>query len=241
MATDRPLLYTYRRCPYAMRARMALLIAGVPFDAHEIELRHKPPALLAASPKGTVPVLVLPDGRVLEQSWDIVEWALTQPDAKGDAHDWWLNACTPDLQALLQRNDSDFKHHLDRYKYPERHGQVSPEDKPAVQQAHRQQALDVFLVPLEARLRDVPFVGGQTPCAIDIGIFPFVRQFAAVDAVWFEGLPLPRVRAWLQGWTGSALFDACMRKLVANVPMAFEPSTLPLAHVTATQAPTQAA
>ncbi len=195
-----------------MRARMALLIAGIPFDAHEIALRHKPPALLAASPKGTVPVLVLPGGRVLEQSWDIVGWALNHPDAMGDAQFWWHQASTPEHQALLQRNDRDFKHHLDRYKYPERYGQVGPEDKPALQQFHRQQALDVFLWPLEARLRDHPFIGGPTPCATDIGIFPFVRQFAAVDPGWFEGLPLPRVRAWLQGWTGSALFAACMQK-----------------------------
>ncbi len=223
MATERPLLYTYRRCPYAMRARMALLIAGIPFDAHEIELRHKPPAMLAASPKGTVPVLVLPGGQVLEQSWDIVEWALNHCDATGNAQVWWRNASTPDCQALMHLNDSDFKHHLDRYKYPERYGEVNPEDKPALLQVHRQQALEVFLIPLEARLRDHPFLGGQTPCATDIGIFPFVRQFAAVDAGWFEGLPLPGVRAWLQGWTRSALFEACMHKLAVNVPMAFEP------------------
>ena len=146
MASDRPLLYTYRRCPYAMRARMALLIAGIPFDAHEIALHHKPPALLAASPKGTVPVLVLPGGRVLEQSWDIVGWALNHPDAMGDAQFWWHQASSPDHQALLQRNDRDFKHHLDRYKYPTRYDVCDP-------RPHRAAGYDIVL-QLDARLAE---------------------------------------------------------------------------------------
>ena len=95
MEPPRPLLYTYRRCPYAMRARMALLVAGITFDAHEIVLREKPAAMLAASPKGTVPVLVLPSGQVLEQSWDIVAWALTHESADAEAQAWWSRAQTP--------------------------------------------------------------------------------------------------------------------------------------------------
>lgn len=150
---------------------------------------------------------------MLEQSWDIVEWVLTHPDAKGDARIWWERANTPDQQELLRINDGAFKHHLDRYKYPERYGDVRPEDKPALQQAHREKAIEVFLSSLEGRLRAQPFLGGQTPCATDIGIFPFVRQFAAVDAGWFTSVPLPRIRSWLQGWTASALFEACMQKL----------------------------
>ncbi len=216
MPIERPLLYTYRRCPYAMRARMALLVAGVAFDAHEIELRNKPAALLKASAKGTVPVLVGPQGLVLEQSWDIVQWALTQPKARSTAMDWWHHADTPDLQGLLQLNDGQFKHHLDRYKYPERYEMVSPDEKTAIQREHRQQAMELLLMPLEDRLQDQPFLAGQAPCAADIGIFPFVRQFAAVDVQWFESLPLVNVKAWLQRWVTSALFGACMIKLPAN-------------------------
>lgn len=89
---QRPLLYTYRRCPYAMRARMALIIAGIAFDAHEVSLRDKPPEMLALSPKGSVPVMLLPDGQVLEQSWDIMQWALIQKDPDG----WWARAQTPE-------------------------------------------------------------------------------------------------------------------------------------------------
>ena len=113
-----PLLFTYRRCPYAMRARMALLQAGVACEAHEVSLRDKPAAMLALSPKGTVPVLVLPDGQVLEQSLDIMQWAFAQ---SADAQTWWARAQTADNQALMAVCDGHFKHHLDRYKYPQRY------------------------------------------------------------------------------------------------------------------------
>lgn len=149
---SRPLLYTYRRCPYAMRARLALLVAGVAFDAHEIILRDKPTAMLNYSHKGTVPVLVLPDGQVLEQSWDIVEWALTQERMTADVQHWWHQAQTPDNLELLHRNDGDFKHHLDRYKYPERFaasGNAEATNEPA---GHRDLAVKVLLEPLEQRV-----------------------------------------------------------------------------------------
>jgi glutathione S-transferase len=210
-----PLLYTYRRCPYAMRARMALLQAGLPFDAHEIVLRRKPAALLQASPKGTVPVLVLPDGQVIDQSWDIIRWALTHPLASPAASQWWTLANTDENQRLLQSNDTTFKHHLDRYKYPERFPDIQPQDRVLAQQAHRLQATGQ-LDRLETRLRVSPYLGGSLPCAADIGIFPFVRQFAAVDPPWFESLPLPGVQRWLAEWLGSALFDRCMQKLPAD-------------------------
>jgi len=109
-----PRLYTFRRCPYAMRARMALLQAGRAFEAVEVNLRGKPASLLALSPKATVSVLQLPDGRVIEESWDIMRWALAAPDAQG----WWARAQSPANIDLLERNDGDFKHDLDRWKYP---------------------------------------------------------------------------------------------------------------------------
>lgn len=215
------LLYTYRRCPYAMRARMALLVANAAFDAHEIILRDKPAAMLSRSPKGTVPVLALPDGEVLEQSWDIVEWALTQNHATAEVQHWWHQAQTPDNLELLHRNDGDFKHHLDQYKYPQRFttsGSAEVTDEPA---GHRNLAVKVLLEPLEQRLAKERFLGGVQPCATDIGIFPFVRQFAAVDPVWFDSLPLAHVKNWLAYWLGSPLFEACMQKLPSNVVAPF--------------------
>ena len=199
----RPLLYTYRRCPYAMRARMALLQAGVTYQAHEVSLRDKPPQMLALSPKGTVPVLVLPHGEVLEQSLDIMRWAYAQT---GDQDTCWTRAQTPRNLLMLALCDGQFKHHLDRTKYPQRYNDAQGLDH------HRAQAMAVFLEPLEIALQDAAHLGGQTPCAADIGIFPFVRQFAAVDTIWFEALPLPTVRAWLARWLTHPLFDAAMAR-----------------------------
>ena len=199
-----PRLYTFRRCPYAMRARMALLQAGRAFEAVEVSLRDKPASLLALSPKATVPVLQLPDGSVIEESWDIMRWALAAPDAQG----WWARAQSPSNLDLVQRNDGEFKLHLDRWKYPQRYasGSFTPD-------AHRDKALDVLLRPIEARLHNAPWLGGTTPCATDLAVMPFVRQFSAVDPGWFAALNVPLVRAWLEGWLVSPLFVACMYKV----------------------------
>ena len=201
-----PLLYTYRRCPYAMRARMALLQAGVAYRAHEVSLRDKPTAMLALSPKGTVPVLVLPGGEVLEQSLDIMRWAFAQD---GDRDQWWARAQTPAHQARQQACDGPFKHHLDRYKYPQRFADA------CAREHHRQQAVAALLLPLEQQLQGQPQLGGASACATDIGIFAFVRQFAAVDPEWFEALPLPALKAWLAYWLDSDLFQEAMRKPTA--------------------------
>ncbi len=117
-----PLLYSFRRCPYAMRARMAMLQAGRAFDVFEVILRDKPPEMLALSPKGTVPVLHMPDGQVLEESWEIMQWAL----ASGEHEGWWRLAQSTQNLDLLQINDGDFKHCLDRYKYPQRYAGDGP-------------------------------------------------------------------------------------------------------------------
>jgi glutathione S-transferase len=199
-----PILYTYRRCPYAMRARMALLLAGVSYQAQEVSLRDKPPAMLALSPKGTVPVLLLPTGEVLEQSLDIMRWAF---ESTQDAQGWWARAQSADNQKLWALCDADFKQHLDRYRYPQRYSDALGT------QHHASQAVSVLLEPLEAQLKGHPQLGGAKPCAADIGIFPFVRQFAAVDPAWFEALPLPAVKAWLAAWLQSPLFEQAMQKV----------------------------
>jgi glutathione S-transferase len=202
--TQLPRLYTFRRCPYAIRARMALLQAERAFEAVEVSLRDKPASLLAISPKATVPVLQLPDGSVIEESWDILRWALAEPDTQG----WWSRAQSPANLDLVQRNDGDFKHHLDRWKYPQRYagGALVPD-------AHRDRAMQVLLHLLEARLQSAPSLGGATPCATDLAVMPFVRQFASVDPGWFSTQNLPAVRAWLNGWLLSPLFATCMSKL----------------------------
>jgi glutathione S-transferase len=202
-----PLLYSYRRCPYAMRARMALLQARVRFQAFEIVLRDKPAELLRLSPKGTVPMLLLPDGRVLDESWDIMRWALEPLDDEG----WWRCAQSAENLALLRINDGDFKCHLDRYKYPERYPEETrPRD------TERSRAVQTLLVPLDQRLQCQPYLGGVTPCATDLAIFPFVRQFAAVEPGWFDAQELPALKAWLAAWLGSELFVVCMTKLPAR-------------------------
>ena len=179
-----------------MRARLALAVSGTVCELREVKLAAKPAAMLAASPKGTVPVLVLPDGQVIEQSLEVMYWALAQNDPED-----WLNR---DDHALIARNDSAFKHDLDRYKYPERHG--------ADALAHRESGL-AFLHDLETRLAiDGQLCGAQRGLA-DIAVMPFVRQFASVDAAWFAGLGLPHVQHWLKGHVEATLFEAVMGKI----------------------------
>ncbi len=203
-APSLPLLYSYRRCPYAMRARMALLHAGCEFDVFEIVLRDKPASMLALSPKGTVPVLQLPGGQVLEQSLDIMRWAWEAEDREG----CWRRAQSPQNLRLLECNDGEFKRHLDRYKYPERYASEG-----LTREDHRSAAVAALMTSLEARLAASTYLGGECPCATDLAIFPFVRQFAAVDPGWFASQPLPAAQAWLEGWLGSRLFEICMTKL----------------------------
>ncbi|MEP7185051.1 MAG: glutathione S-transferase [Rhodanobacter sp.] len=198
-----PLLYSFRRCPYAMRARMAMLQAGMAFDTVEVSLRDKPAAMLALSPKATVPVLQLPDGQVWEESWDIMRWAWSVADPEG----WWSRAQSAENLDLLRRNDVEFKRHLDRYKYPDRYP-----DETHQRNELRALAVTVLLLPLESRLKRQPFLGGDAPCATDLAIFPFVRQFAAVDPAWFAGKTLPSLHAWLAAWLESPLFEVCMTK-----------------------------
>ena len=194
------LLYSYRRCPYAMRARMALSYAEIAYQVQDISLKDKPPCLLAVSPKGTVPVLVLPDGRVLDQSLDIMHWALQQHDP-----DQWLGIDSDKSQALISENDGAFKQALDKYKYASRFPEQSAE-------AYRSQA-EVFLRKLEQALQDQPFLSGAHLSLTDVAIFPFIRQFAAVDANWFAQAAYPKLQAWLQARLESSLFLGVMSKL----------------------------
>ncbi len=209
--TERPLLYTYRRCPFAIRARMALLQAAIEFDAYEIVLREKPAEMLRVSPKGTVPVLVLQDGRVIDESLDIMRWAFDGRDQRG----WWQRASTHSCQTLMALNDGPFKQHLDRYKYGQRAGGTAPV-------LDRDQAATCLLQPLEQHLAARPYLGGEAPCAADLALFPFVRQFRAVDPAWFDAQALPATRQWLHSWLQCEQFQSCMKKLPIGVRCNFE-------------------
>jgi glutathione S-transferase len=191
-----PVLYSFRRCPYAMRARMTLLASEMPFELREVVLRDKPAAMIAASPKATVPVLVLESGEVIDESIDIMRWALGHRDPE----DWLAG----DDRALIETFDGAFKHHLNRYKYPDRH-----QAEPVV---HRAAGL-TLLHELEQRLATHPNLCRETRALADIAIMPFVRQFAAVDHAWFGAQPIPRVRAWLARHIASPLFERAMLRL----------------------------
>lgn len=194
-----PILYSYRRCPYAMRARMALEHVGITVEIREISLREKPQHLVALSPKATVPVLVLPDGKVIDESLDIMTWALSH---KGD--DAWLEIDIEAAKRLVLENDGQFKKALDAYKYAER----NPEK---TQVEHRADG-EIFLYQLETLLQQNEGLFGVLPTFADIAIFPFVRQFRGVDAAWFEASPYPKLAAWLNTLMESDLFISIMKK-----------------------------
>ncbi|MGO8755387.1 MAG: glutathione S-transferase [Gallionellaceae bacterium] len=197
-----PILYSFRRCPYAMRARAALIASGVSVELREVVLRDKPAVMLAASPKGSVPVLVLPDGQVLDESWEIMLWALRQHDPQG-----WLGKDECHARAALpwvSENDTAFKRNLDHYRYPERF-----REQP--QSAYRS-AGEQFLQQIEQRLCATPCLLGDTLTLADVALLPFVRQFAAVDTGWFATAPYPALRAWLEKFTASELFALVMQK-----------------------------
>ena len=205
--TALPVLYSFRRCPYAMRARLALAVSGQACELREVVLKNKPRGLLQASPKGTVPVLVLPSSQVLEQSLDIMLWALRQHDPEG-----WLTPSHGNLQdmlALIAQCDGPFKQALDRCKYPGRY----PDADAALA---RTQAME-WLQRLETRLAGHACLFGDRAALADTAIAPFVRQFAGIDATWWSAQPWPRLQAWLAHWQASPLFESVMHKLPAWV------------------------
>ena len=216
-----PVLYSFRRCPYAMRARLALAVSGQACELREVVLRNKPQGLLQASPKATVPVLVLADGTVLDQSLDIMRWALALHDPEK-----WLTpseGTQANMLALIEECDSGFKQALDRCKYPGRY----PDGNAAVARAQAVQ----WLQGLQARLVQHEFLFGSHVALADMAIAPFVRQFAGIDATWWHAQPWPHLQAWLAQWQASRLFDSVMHKLpawidgTAGVPCPHPPTT----------------
>ena len=194
-----PVLYSFRRCPYAIRARLALAHSGIACELREVNLRAKPEALLQASPKGTVPVLVTADG-VIEQSLEIMLWALRQNDPDG-----WLAPTAgseAEMLALIADLDTRFKPALDRCKYPERFS--------ATEVNEAQTEALTWLAALNDQLADTGYLFGQNPSLADMALRPFVRQFARIDEAQWAEQPWPALQAWLQRWIDSALFAEVM-------------------------------
>jgi glutathione S-transferase len=203
MSEQLPILYSFRRCPYAMRARMALVIAGQRVELREVVLKEKPAEMIEASAKGTVPVLVMPDGRVIDESIDIMHWALRRSDPEG-----WHVPNTVEMDKLISDNDGPFKHHLDRFKYATRYEDADPPVNPEADRT----AAEEYLARLDERLMANKHLMGDSRSLADIAIFPFVRQFMNAAKDVMEMSRFPGVDRWLKGHVASPLFASVMDK-----------------------------
>jgi glutathione S-transferase len=196
-----PLLYTFRRCPYAIRARMALAYAQISVQHYEVDLKNKPQAMIIASPKATVPVLIVNEGWVIDESIDIILWALTQSDPEG-----WL---IPDLKTacddLIHANDFIFKPILDNYKYPQKSSKKDPI-------YYRDHATE-YLNQLNSLLMKNRYLLGNQISIADVALFPFIRQFYMVDPPWFEQSEFKLLLVWLHSFLNSDLFLRVMKKI----------------------------
>lgn len=194
------ILYTFRRCPYAIRARMALCYAQVAFEQHEVDLKNKPSNLIKVSSKGTVPVLILESGQILDESVDIIRWALKQSDPDG----WWRSELEIQCDNLIQMNDTHFKPLLDNYKYPQR----SEQKEPTYYRAKAQ----VYLEQLESLLIKKNFLVANHITYADVALFPFIRQFYMVDQQWFIKSDYQFLKQWLEYFLSTELFVQIMEK-----------------------------
>lgn len=223
MSRTHPVLYSFRRCPYAMRARLAIQAAGFQCELREIVLRDKAPEFLEVSPKATVPVLVLPDGTVLEESLDIMLMVLGINDPGN-----WLpqDDNRGEVMALIAENDGPFKHHLDRTKYANRFEAQGE----AVDTAAERDSAMAFIGKLDNQLVKNSFLYGDQPNLADMAILPFVRQFAHIDIDWFRAQPLGNVCRWLDVFLTGALFKSIMAKYArwqTGQPPVFFPENAP--------------
>ncbi len=199
---DTTILYSFRRCPYCIRAHMALKYAGLKVALREVDLKTLPLPLQKISVHNTVPVLQLSDGTIINESWDIMKWALAYND-----HDNWLGdnkAHLLDAEILVESNDYSFKNDLDHYKYADRFPEHSQE--------HYRLACEVFIAELEALLGENNYLLGNQLSVADIAVFPFVRQFALVDENWFEQSSYVQVKQWLHHFISSELFQHAFQK-----------------------------
>ena len=195
-----PILYSFRRCPYAMRARMAIHISDQRCELREVLLRDKPPSMLQYSAKGTVPVLILQDGKVIDESLDVIDWALNL----NDPDDWQRSKDKEKTKELIKINDGEFKYHLDRYKYSKRYDNEDPE-------FHRKKCLK-FIESINNELNNSEYIFDDNISYADIVLLPFIRQFRIADIDWFDALPYNNLKKWLSGFLDSTLLNSIMKK-----------------------------
>ena len=195
-----PILYSFRRCPYAMRARMAIHISGQKCELREVLLRDKPPSMLEYSAKGTVPVLILQDGKVIDESLDVIDWALNL----NDPDNWQRSKDTKKTKELIKINDGEFKYHLDRYKYSKRYDNEDPE-------FHRKKCLK-FIESINNELNNSEYIFDDNISYADIVLLPFIRQFRIADIEWFDSLPYDNLKKWLSSFLDSSLLNSIMKK-----------------------------
>ena len=195
-----PILYSFRRCPYAMRARMAIHISGQKCELREVLLRDKPPSMLQYSAKGTVPVLILQDGKVIDESLDVIDWALNI----NDPDDWQRSKDKEKTKELIKINDGEFKYHLDRYKYSKRYENEDPE-------FHRKKCLK-FIESINNELNNSEYIFDDNISYADIVLLPFMRQFRIADMDWFDSLPYDNLKKWLSSFLDSSLLHSIMKK-----------------------------
>jgi len=198
--TKLPILYSFRRCPYAIRARLAIEASGVKVELREILLCDKPVQMITISEKATVPVLLLPDGKVIEESIDIMRWALGQ----NDPQDLLFIDRQKEISQLIQTNDFQFKPKLDKYKYAVRFPEKT-------MQEYRDES-QFFLVDLDNRLTSNNYLLGDKLSLADIAIFPFIRQFSSVDLNWFDNTEYVFLKKWLKVCVESVEFQRVMKK-----------------------------
>ncbi len=201
--SEKPVLYSFRRCPYAIRARLALNYSRVQVELREVILRDKPQELIAISNKATVPVLVLNPGQVIDESLDIMHWALQQRDPDNWRYSG-LQETDKQVDILIKENDSDFKFWLDRYKYADRYPESS--------KAEYYKQCERFLIKLEQHLIEGSFLYNDHFGLADAAIAPFIRQLSLVDKRWFAESPYPKVKRWLNTFLQSPLFTSVMEK-----------------------------
>ena len=194
------IIYSFRRCPYAMRARMAINISNQKCEIREVLLRDKPPSMLEYSSKGTVPVLVLQSGEVIDESLDVIDWALNL----NDPDNWQRSKDNEKTKELIKINDGEFKHHLDRYKYSKRYDDEDPE-------FHRKKCLS-FIEKVNSELQNSKYIFDDEISYIDISLLPFIRHFRIADNEWFDELPYENVKSWLSNFLNSELLKSIMSK-----------------------------
>ncbi len=192
------LLYSFRRCPYAMRTRFTLKLCKIPYDQIEVDFKNKPQELLELSPKGTVPVLLIKEtGQVIDESLEIMHWALAQ-----------TSPCplpiNDNTKRLIIESDTDFKHHLDRFKYSTRYENVDPK--------HHKIEAEKFLSKLNVLLEKHDFLISNEPSLADVAIFPFIRQYANINLESFNTLAYPQLQKWLTYWINHPIFIMIMQK-----------------------------